>query len=123
MQISMKLSSGQDSGNSQEQTNPPNKMMDTMEKTLPKEKKDNFEIEVADEHGKAGQVEIDSPEEELQERMYTLLFDVQQCAFTRVLTIKCAYLCFILMVLIEIFLFNKITDHIMQIRFSFEFIL
>nr|XP_011444653.2 uncharacterized protein LOC105340345 isoform X2 [Crassostrea gigas] len=67
VQISMKLSSGQDSGNSQEQTNPPNKMMDTMEKTLPKEKKDNFEIEVADEHGKAGQVEIDSPEEELQE--------------------------------------------------------
>lgn len=68
VQISMKLSSGQDSGNSQEQTNPPNKMMDTMEKTLTKEKKDNFEIEVADEHGKAGQVEIDSPEEELQER-------------------------------------------------------
>lgn len=72
MQISMKLSSGQDSGNSQEQTNPPNKMMD-MEKTLTKEKKDNFEIEVADEHGKAGQVEIDSPEEELQERMYRFI--------------------------------------------------
>lgn len=67
MQISMKLSSGQDSGNRQEPTNPPNKMMDTVEKTSPKEKKDNFEIEVADEHGKAGQVEIDSPEEELQE--------------------------------------------------------
>lgn len=73
VQISMKLSSGQDSGNSQEQTNPPNKMMDTVEKTLPKEKKDNFEIEVADEHGKAGQVEIDSPEEELQERMYIFI--------------------------------------------------
>ena len=42
--------------------------MDTVEKT-PKEKKDGFEIEVADEHGKAGQVEIDSPEEELQEGM------------------------------------------------------
>ncbi|XP_022330980.1 uncharacterized protein LOC111129131 isoform X3 [Crassostrea virginica] len=64
VQISMKLSSGQDSGTSPEQSG--NKMMDTVEKT-PKEKKDGFEIEVADEHGKAGQVEIDSPEEELQE--------------------------------------------------------
>lgn len=97
----MKLSSGQDSGNSQEQTNPPNKMMDTMEKTLTKEKKDNFEIEVADEHGKAGQVEIDSPEEELQERMYRFIGWCATYAFTRVLTIKCAYLCFILMVLIK----------------------
>lgn len=66
VQISMKLSSGQDSGSSPEQSG--NKMMDTVEKT-PKEKKDGFEIEVADEHGKAGQVEIDSPEEELQEGM------------------------------------------------------
>lgn len=66
MQISMKLSSGQDSGTSPEQSG--NKMMDTVDKT-PKEKKDGFEIEVADEHGKAGQVEIDSPEEELQEGM------------------------------------------------------
>ncbi|XP_062602812.1 uncharacterized protein LOC134264537 isoform X3 [Saccostrea cucullata] len=66
VQISMKLSTGQDSGNPPDQTNPPNKMMDTVDKTE-REKKDNFEIEVADEHGKAGQVEIDSPEEELQE--------------------------------------------------------
>ncbi|XP_061164972.1 uncharacterized protein LOC133173920 isoform X1 [Saccostrea echinata] len=67
VQISMKLSTGQESGNPPDQTNPPSKMMDTMDKTSAKEKKDNFEIEVADEHGKAGQVEIDSPEEELQE--------------------------------------------------------
>lgn len=72
MQISMKLSTGQDSGNSPDQTNPTNKMMDTVEKPSSSNKKDGFEIEVADEHGKAGQVEIDSPEEELQERMYPL---------------------------------------------------
>ncbi|XP_055995195.1 uncharacterized protein LOC125650529 isoform X3 [Ostrea edulis] len=67
VQISMKLSTGQDSGNSPDQTNPTNKMMDTVEKPSSSNKKDGFEIEVADEHGKAGQVEIDSPEEELQE--------------------------------------------------------
>lgn len=35
-----------------------------MEKILLKEKKDNFEIEVVDEYGKVGQVEIDFFEEE-----------------------------------------------------------
>jgi hypothetical protein len=69
----MKLSIGQDPGTLPDQPNPTSNMMDTVEKQSSNDKKDGFEIEVADEHGKAGQVEIDSPEEELQERMYPLI--------------------------------------------------